>query len=97
MRKQPPNAADRLSRLLAMVPYLTARQGVPLADAARHFGLTEDELVADLELLFVCGRPGHMPDDLIEADWESGHVYVGNADDIARPLRLGLDEAVALL
>ena len=90
-------AADRLSRLLAMVPYLVERQGVPLADAARHFEISEDQLVADLELLFVCGTPGHMPDDLIEADWESGHVYLTNADAIARPLRLGVDEAVALL
>jgi len=90
-------AADRLSRLLAMVPYLLQRQGVPLAEAARHFEISEDELVADLELLFVCGTPGHLPDDLIEADWESGQVYLGNADTIARPLRLGIDEAVALL
>ncbi len=90
-------AADRLSRLLAMVPYLLARQGVPLDEAAEHFGLTQDELVKDLELLFVCGLPGHMPDDLIEAEWESGNVYLDNADTIARPLRLGLDEAVTLL
>lgn len=90
-------AADRLSRLLAMVPYLVERQGVPLEEAARHFEISEDQLVADLELLFVCGTPGHMPDDLIDADWESGHVYLTNADAIARPLRLGVDEAVALL
>jgi predicted DNA-binding transcriptional regulator YafY len=90
-------AADRLSRLLAMVPYLVQRQGVPLAEAARHFEITEDELVKDLELLFVCGTPGHMPGDLIEAEWESGRVYLDNADEIARPLRLGLDEALALL
>ena len=90
-------AADRLSRLLAMVPWLLSRQGVPLAEAAAQFGITEDELVLDLELLFVCGTPGHMPDDLIEAEWESGKVYLDNADAIARPLRLGLDEALALL
>lgn len=91
------SAADRLSRLLAMVPYLLTRQGVPLADAARHFEISEDELVKDLELLFVCGLPGHMPGDLIEADWESGKVYLDNAETIARPLRLGLDEAITLL
>lgn len=90
-------AADRLSRLLAMVPWLLERQGVALEDAARHFDITTDQLVADLELLFVCGTPGHMPDDLIEADWESGRVYVGNAEAISRPLRLGQDEALALL
>jgi len=80
-----------------MVPWLLRRQGVPLAGAARHFGITEDQLVKDLELLFVCGTPGHLPDDLIDADWESGRIFLGNADAISRPLRLGVDEAVALL
>lgn len=90
-------ATQRLSRLLAMVPWLLRRQGVPLTEAARHFGITEAQLVKDLELLFVCGTPGHLPDDLIEADWESGQVYLGNADQISRPLRLAVDEAVTLL
>jgi predicted DNA-binding transcriptional regulator YafY len=90
-------ATDRLSRLLAMVPYLVSRQGIPLLEAAAEFGITERQLVKDLELLFVCGTPGHLPDDLIEAEWDSGHVYLGNAETIARPLRLGVDEAVTLL
>lgn len=90
-------ASDRLSRLLALVPYLVSRQGVPLADAATEFGITESQLVKDLELLFVCGTPGHMPDDLIDVDWEDGRVFLTNADTIARPLRLGVDEALALL
>ena len=47
----------------------------------------------DLELLFVCGTPGHMPDELIDAEWEGGRVFLDNADTIARPLRLGVDEA----
>ena len=91
------SATDRLSRLLSMVPYLVERQGVPVQEAAEHFGLTEDELVADLQLLFLCGLPGGLPGDLIEAEWEGGEVFVSNADTIARPLRLALDEAVALL
>ncbi|WP_432512448.1 helix-turn-helix transcriptional regulator [Kineococcus sp. SYSU DK001] len=90
-------STERLSRLLAMVPYLLRHQGIPVPEAAEHFGITEDELVADLELLFVCGTPGHLPDDLIDARWESGHVYLSNADPIARPSRLAVDEAVALL
>ena len=92
-----PGATDRLSRLLALVPYLVSRQGIPLAEVAAEFGITEAQLVKDLELLFVCGTPGHLPDDLIEVDWDDGRVYLGNADAIARPLRLGVDEALALL
>jgi proteasome accessory factor C len=90
-------ATDRLSRLLALVPYLVSRQGIPLKAAAAEFGITESQLVNDLELLFVCGTPGHMPDDLIDVDWEDGRVFLTNADTIARPLRLGVDEALALL
>lgn len=90
-------AVTRLSRLLSMVPWLLQRPGVPLEEAARHFRISQADLVKDLELLFVCGTPGHLPDDLIEAEWESGKIYLSNADMIARPLRLALDEAVALL
>ncbi len=91
------SATDRLSRLLAMVPWLLAHQGVPLEEAAAEFGIDQAQLVKDLELLFVCGLPGHLPDDLIEADWENGVVYLANADAISRPLRLGVDEALALI
>lgn len=91
------SATARLSRLLTMVPWLLRRQGVDLADAADRFGVSPEQIDADLALLFVCGLPGGMPDDLIEAEWESGRVYLGNADTIARPLRLGVDEALTLL
>jgi proteasome accessory factor C len=90
-------ATERLSRLLTMVPWLLTHQGVELAAAATEFGVDEAQLVKDLELLFVCGTPGHLPDDLIEAEWEGGRVFVDNAESIARPLRLGVDEALALV
>ena len=38
-----------------------------------------------------------MPDELIDAQWEGGRVFVTNADTIARPLRLGRDEALTLM
>lgn len=99
-RSKPPvqvSAADRLSRLLAMVPWVLEHQGAPLEEVAERFSITTDQLVKDLELLFVCGTPGHLPDDLIEADWEGGRLHIGNADAIARPLRFGIDEALALI
>ena len=98
-QSRPPaeSATARLSRLLTMVPWLLAHQGVEIDVAAREFAVSEDQLVADLELLFLCGLPGGMPDDLIEASWEDGKVVVGNADYIARPLRLTVDEALTLM
>lgn len=91
------SATGRLSRLLTMVPWLLNRQGIDIEQAARDLGVSRQQIEADLQLLFVCGTPGHLPDDLIEADWEGGRVYLGNADLIARPLRLGVDEALALI
>lgn len=96
-RRTPESATARLDRLLTMVPWLLRRQGVDLAEAAAEFGVSTQQIEADLALIFLCGTPGGMPDDLIEAEWESGKVYLGNADTIARPLRLGLDEAITLM
>ncbi len=87
----------QLGRLLALIPWLLARPGVSVDEAAAEFGVTPKQLERDLELAFMCGLPGHLPNDLIEVDFEGGRIHVGNADTIARPLRLGVDEAVALL
>ena len=35
-------------------------------EAARDFGVTERQLRADLDLLWMCGLPGHTPADLID-------------------------------
>ncbi|NED68257.1 protein pafC, partial [Streptomyces sp. SID10244] len=61
---------DRFSRLLALVPYFAARRGIALEQAARDLGITPRQLTKDLELLFVCGLPGHFPDDLIDLQFE---------------------------
>jgi proteasome accessory factor C len=91
------SSTTRLSRLLTMVPWLLNRQGVGVEETAREFAVTPAQVEADLALLFLCGTPGGYHGDLIEAEWESGRVFLGNADTIRRPLRLGVDEALALI
>src|SRR5665648_853906 len=91
------SATSRLTRLLTMVPWLLNRQGVEIEEAAREFAVTPAQVESDLALLFLCGTPGGYHGDLIEAEWESGRVFLGNADMISRPLRLGVDEALALI
>lgn len=90
-------SAERLARLLALVPYLVAHPGVSVPDVAAVFGITEDQLRADLDLLFVCGLPGYTPGDLIDVSFEGDRITVSNADAFARPLRLTPDEALALV
>ena len=89
---------DRVTRLLALVPYLTARpQGVRVAEAARDFGVNERQLRSDLELLWMCGLPGYGPGDLIDLSFEGERVRVVFTAGMVRPLRLTTDEAVALV
>jgi proteasome accessory factor C len=89
---------DRMTRLLALVPYLTARpEGVAVAEVARDFGVTERQLRADLELLWMCGLPGYGPGDLIDLAFEGNRVRVTFTAGMVRPLRLSTDEAVALV
>src|SRR4051794_26603425 len=92
-----PPRADRLGRLLNLVPYLLARPGIAVADAAAGLGVTEAQLRADLELLWVCGLPGYGPGDLIDMALDGDRVTITYDAGIDRPLRLTPDEALALI
>lgn len=87
----------RLARLLALVPYLQAHPGIAAADAAADFGVTEKQLRKDLELLWMCGLPGHGPGDLIDLSFEGPTVSVIFDAGMSRPLKLTAEEALALV
>jgi len=89
-------ASERLRRLLAIVPYLVRHPGTELAEMSRLFGVGEEELTSDLNLLFVSGLPPYGPGDLIGVDIQDGRVWIEMADYFARPLRLTRAEALAL-
>ena len=88
---------QRLPRLLAMVPYFLAHPGIAAAEAAADFGITEKQLRRDLELLWMCGLPGHGPGDLIDLSFEGDTVSVIFDAGMSRPLRLTNSEALALV
>jgi proteasome accessory factor C len=90
-------ATDRLQRLLALVPYIVSRKVVGLADTAAAFGLTERELVDDLNMLWCVELRSPDPYCPIDLSYEGGEIVVSEAESIDRPLRLGVDEASALL
>jgi proteasome accessory factor C len=96
-------AREQVSRLLALVPYLQTRTDVSLAHVAADFGVTPEQIMSDLKVLWMCGLPGLTPDKMIEVDFEAieddpdGVVRIDNADFLARPVRLGSSEASALI
>ena len=91
------SADDRLRRLLALVPWVAARGGAPVAEVCARFGCTEDELQSDLELLFVCGVHPFTPDALVEAWLDDGQVHISYADWFRRPLRLTPAQGLVLV
>ncbi|MCU1448200.1 MAG: putative DNA-binding protein [Acidimicrobiales bacterium] len=90
-------ADERLQRLLALVPWVAARDGPGIDEVCERFGCTEGELVADLDLLFMCGLYPYTPDVLIEVDVADARVWIRYADYFAKPLRLTPAEGLALL
>jgi proteasome accessory factor C len=88
---------ERLPRLLAMVPYFLAHQGISAVEAAADFGISEKQLRRDLDLLWMCGLPGHGPGDLIDLSYEGDAVTVIFDAGMSRPLRLTNEEALALV
>jgi len=90
-------AGDRVARLLNLVPYLLARPGIGIAQAAAELDITERQLREDLELLWVCGLPGYGPGDLIDMAFDGDNVTITYDAGIDRPLRLTPDEALALV
>jgi proteasome accessory factor C len=93
----PATATDRLQRLLALVPYVISRKVVGLAETAAAFEVSEQQLVDDLNLLWCVELRSPDPYCPIDLSYEGGEIEVSQAESIDRPLRLGVDEASALL
>ncbi len=94
---RPSHSTDRLQRLLALVPYVVSRKSVGLAETAAAFGVSERELVDDLNLLWCVELRAPDPYCPIDLSYEGGEIVVSQAESMDRPLRLGVDEASALL
>ena len=86
----------RLRRLLALVGWLAQVGEAPIADAAERFGMSEKELVAELELAACCGIPPYTPDTLMEIEVSEHSVRAFLPAEYARPRRLTPAEGFAV-
>jgi proteasome accessory factor C len=90
-------STERLQRLLALVPYVMSRKVVGLTETAAAFGISERQLVDDLNLLWCVELRAPAPYCPIDLSYEGGEIVVSQAESMSRPLRLAVDEASALL
>jgi proteasome accessory factor C len=87
---------ERLRRLLLLVPYVSRHPGISVERLAQVLGLTVEQLLADLDLITLVGRPPFSPDDFVDLSVKDGRVYVHLDQRLSKPPRLTAAEAAAL-
>jgi proteasome accessory factor C len=96
MAKQPSSPIAKTARLLDLVPYITTHQGIAVKDLAKEFSISTEELLDDLNTLWMCGLPGYTPLELIDLSFESGYVSIRNAEILQKVRLLTKEELVVV-
>ncbi len=92
------NFASRLRRMLVMVPWLLESGGSTVADLAARFGVTEDDVIRDLNLVMCCGAPPYGAEQMISVMLDDdGSVLAWKGPYFNRPMRLTPTEGFAVL
>ncbi|MGV8968887.1 MAG: helix-turn-helix transcriptional regulator [Microbacteriaceae bacterium] len=98
-------AGDKLTFLLALVPYLIECERVSVSDAAAHFSVSEDQIIRAVKLIAVSGVPGetgtYQSEDLFDIAWddleENGHITLTHLVALDDAPRFSAREAAALI
>lgn len=88
------NAAERAIRLLDLVPFILENQGISIKQLAGSFDVSKEEIIKDLNLLFVCGLPGYTPLELIDISFEDEVVFIRDPQNLAEPRNLTISESI---
>ncbi len=91
------NATDRLRRLLSVVPWIAAADGPTIDEVCARFDLDRQQLLADLDVVFMVGLYPYTPDELVDVRIEDERVWIDYAEYFRRPLRLTAEQGLALV
>lgn len=95
-RRGPRSASERVAGLLIMLPWLMVRKRVKISTMAAQFRMSEEDLIADIQMASVCGVPPYTPDALIDVYIDEDMVIAEMPTMFSRPLRLSAAELFAL-
>ena len=84
---------EKAARLLDLVPFLYKNQGISIEQLAEEFNVDRDEILSDLNTLWMCGETRF---DLIELEFDSGFVYIRNAQAINLVRSLSSQEMISI-
>ena len=90
-------AAERLRRLLAMIPWVVDQGAAAVDDIASRFGVTPEQAVRDLEQASLLGLPPYTPDRQIEIVVDDDWVAARPGPVFLRPQRFTAAEGFAIL
>ena len=89
---------DSLRHALTIIPLIQANQGITVQELAQRTGLTESQITDEVgALVMMCGVPPYAPNNYVSLWVQGGRVYIRFAEQFERPVRLVLQEALALL
>ena len=81
---------------MAVIGWLAQVGEAPIADVSKRFGMSEQELVAELELAACCGTPPYTPDTLMEIEVSETSVRAFLPAEFGRPRPLTPAEGFAV-
>ena len=90
------SAIQRAARALDLVPYVSENPGISIKELASKFNVTENQVIKDLELIFLCGLPGYTPYELIDLTFEDGVVTIIEPQLLDKPRQFSETEAVII-
>jgi proteasome accessory factor C len=85
---------ERAARMLDLVPFISSHQGISTTELAAEFGISIDELLGDLNSLWMCGDNRF---DLIDLEFDSGYVTIRNAQTLNLIRSLSQQELITVL
>jgi predicted DNA-binding transcriptional regulator YafY len=85
---------EKAARMLDLVPFISSHQGIPTPELAAEFGISVEELLSDLNSLWMCGDNRF---DLMDIQFDSGYVTIRNAETLNLIRSLSQQEIVAVL
>lgn len=90
------NAISRVARAMDIIPYVLENPGISIDNLAAKFGVSQKQIVKDLELIFLCGLPGYTPYELIDLTFEDGLVTIIDPQLFDKPRKFTETEGVII-
>lgn len=89
-------ALTRTARALDLVPFIVENPGVSIEELAAEFDSSPKQILADLNMVFMCGLPSYSTLEMIDIHFDDDYVTVADPQVLDKPRTLTKPEAVSL-